>query len=220
VVLLTAGENRRVLELERERDAMLSQLGEDQLAEREAVQEHYGQAIKDAQGEAADAAEDSGERMANALRAVGDAAMKVARAIANGIGSAVRGVVGLFADLTGFSFDLLGAVSSVNDDMAKTVALKEQLASGELSPAEYEKALADLPSTAAEGAQRYVQELVGGASTLLATFVAAAPAALEALAQQLPALVQQFADALPALAGTLAQPLGSWWRRWWPRCPV
>jgi len=208
VVLLTAGENRRVLELERERDAMLSQLGEDQLAERQAVQEHYSQAIKDAQGEAADAAEDSGERMANALRAVGDAAMKVARAISNGIGSAVRGVVGLFADLTGFTFDLLGAVSSVNDDMAKAVALKEQLASGELSPAEYEKALADLPSTAAEGAQRYVQELVGGASTLLATFVAAAPAALQALAQQLPALVQQFADALPALAGTLAQAAG------------
>lgn len=205
VVLLTAGQNRRVLELERERDAMLARLGEDQLAEREAVLAYYTEAIKDAQAEAAEAAESAGQRMAAGLRQVGEAALQTASAIATGIGSAVRGVVGLFADLTGFSFDLLGAVSSVNDSMAEAADLKAQLAAGELSPAEYEAALAELPATAAEGAAQYVQELVDGASQLLATFVEAAPAALQALAQQLPALVRQFADALPALVGSLAQ---------------
>lgn len=205
VVLLTAGENRRVLELERERDAMLSRLGEDQLDERVKVQEYYADAIQQAQDEAAEATVTAAERMASALKVVGAVAMQVASAIASGIGSAVRGVVGLFADLTGFAFSLSGAVSSVNDGMAEAAALKEQLASGELSPAEYEAALAELPATAAEGAQRYVEELVSGASQMLSTFVQAAPAALQALAAQLPALIQQFADALPALAGSLAQ---------------
>jgi len=209
VVLLTAGQNRKVIELERERDALLARLGEDQLAERQAVVAHYAAAIIAAGEDTAEETSKAAQVMAAAFGAVQRAALAVARAIGVGIASAARGVVDLFGQLTGFAFSLSGAVDAAASGMADAAALQEQLAAGELSPADYEAALAGLPATAAEGAVLYVQELLGGASDLLATFVEAAPAALQALAAELPALVQQFAAALPGLAGTLAQAAGA-----------
>jgi TP901 family phage tail tape measure protein len=208
VVLLTAGENRKVLELERERDAMLARLGEDQLAEREAVIAYYTQAIADANAGAVGDTEQGSERMAAALRTVAGAAATVATAIGRGIAGAVQRVTDLFAQLTGFSFGLRDAVAAAQSGLAEAADLQAQLAAGELSPEDYQTALADLPATAAQGAAQYVQELVAGASDLLATFVDAAPAALQALADELPALVAQFAAALPQLAGSLAGVVG------------
>lgn len=208
IVLLTAGGNRRVLELERERDAMLAQLGDDQTDERQKVIDHYAAAIDEANAEAEESTVDASEQMANALRAVGDAAMAVAKAIASGIGKAINGVVGLFADLTGFSFDLLGAVSEVNSAMGEAADLKAQLAAGDISPEEYTKQMASLPSSLASAAEQYVTDLVASASQMLTAFVEAAPALVAALGEQLPALIDQFAAALPAVTKGLADAIG------------
>ena len=208
VVLLTAREGKKVLQLERERDAMLARLGEDQTEERQQVIDYYTQAIDDANAEAADSTDEAGAKMAAALDAVGQAALDVAKAIASGIGSAVQGVIGLFADMTGFSFDLFDAVTSVKGAMGDTAALAAQLAAGDISPAEYTKQMAALPSSLATSAEQYVTDLVAGASDLLAAFVEAAPALVQALAAQLPGLIQKFAEALPAVTQGLASAIG------------
>jgi TP901 family phage tail tape measure protein len=208
VRMLTAGDYRRVYELEKERDQLLSRLAEDQLAEREAVIAYYNAAIADALAKAEEGVDTFGDVAKQVMENVRAAAVDVARAIGIGIGKAAMGVLTLFEELTGFSFSLSDAMEKAKKGMEEVAALQEQLAAGEISVDEYEEKLAALPMTAVAGAEAYVTELVNGASELLATFVEAAPAALEALANQLPSLLQQFADALPMLASTLAQAAG------------
>jgi TP901 family phage tail tape measure protein len=208
VVMLVAGEGRKVLQLERERDAMLARLGDDQTDERQQVIDYYTQAIDDANAEAADSTDEAGAKMAAALDVVKQAALNVAKAIASGIGDAAQGVIGLFADMTGFSFDLFDAVDSVKGAMGDTADLAAQLAAGDISPTEYTAQMAALPSSLATAAEQYVTELVQGASQMLSAFVEAAPALVQALGAQLPALIDQFAAALPAVTQGLVDSIG------------
>jgi len=205
VILLTAGEYKEVVQLTRERDALLFQLGEDQIEERKKVIKYYDEAIKKATKEAEKNTKTSAKKMAEALGVVRDAAWKVAKAIAKGIGSAISGVVGLFGKMTGFSFDLFSATSNVRDAMKETADLQAQLAAGEISPQEYEQAVGELPANAQSAAVNFVTELVEGARTLLSTFVSAAPALIEELALQLPRLINEFARALPAATMSLTR---------------
>jgi len=205
VTLLTAGEYKEVIQLTRERDALLFQLGADQIEERKAVIKYYDEAIKKATKEAEKNTKTAAKKMAAALAVVRDAALKVAAAIAKGIGSAISGVVGLFGKMTGFSFDLFSATSSVRDAMKETADLQAQLAAGEITPQEYEQAVGELPASSQSAAVKFVTELVDGARTLLSTFVAAAPALIEELALQLPRLINEFARALPAVTMSLTR---------------
>ena len=208
VLLLVAGTNRRVIELERERDATLAQLGEDQTVERQQVADYYAAAIADAGSDATVSTEEAAEAASEAWRKFGNVIAGVAVALGSGLAAAAEGTAQLFKDMTGFAFDLVGAVNAVNESMAERAKLDAQLASGELSPDAYAAALAELPATAAEAAAQYVTELVNGASQLLMTFVEAAPELVRSLAAQLPGLVAEFAAALPGLVQEMMAAIG------------
>jgi len=214
----TSDENAEVVRLTRERDALLAELDTSMVEERAAIMAHYGEAITQATGDAADDGEDNSGRLGAALRKVGDTALAVGRKVADAMKGVVSGIGGLLVGITGFSFSLFDAVSDVNDQLQKAAELQEELASGEIDQQQYDKAMADLPATAEEGAQAFVDELLGGVLAMVDTFVAAAPvfvtelaaavpAALASLLAAIPQIVSSLVASVPTLVGAVAEAL-------------
>lgn len=122
--------------------------------------------------------------VADAFRAVGDV-----------LGGAFDRVLGLFTMMSGFSFDLGGAVGDIATQVSDAGGVIAE-------PGNEEAGGFDV----AAAAESMITGLVEGASGMISTFIAAAPALVSALAAQLPALLTQFAEGLPiVIAGLAAQ---------------
>lgn len=214
---LTSDENARVVQLTQERDRLLAQLDADMVDERTAVLEYYGAKIAEVTEQAADAGEEETGRLGEAFGAMADRAMAAGEKVWDAMQQLVGSVAGLLQTITGFDFDIMGAVDGIVDAQEEAQALADKLASGELSPQEYMEAMAELPRSAAEGAAAYVDELVAGAVTLVQTLIEALPVLIQRLAAAVPELMQallagmpQLVDALVATLPTLVQQLAAY----------
>lgn len=212
---LTDAKYAAILSLERQKQAALAQIPAEFGAERLAVEEHFDEQILAAKQKSQKEYEDPPDpgpfaQALGKMRDAGAAAFAGIASAAQSMSSIVSSALGVFdqgvaalENMTGASFDLLGAVADVNDQLEQRAELEEQFAAGEIDADEYAEALADLPETAAEGAAGYVTELISGAAAMIGTLVEAVPVIVESFLAELPALVQKVVDALPVLVDAL-----------------
>jgi len=197
VAALVGAESGEVVGLTRERDALLAELGEDQHAERLAVSEHYDEKIREATRRANKQAREDSREIVDQIKQIAKAALAAGRAVGDGLSSVVSSFGDLLSNLTGFSFDIFDAVGSISDDLQSAQDLADQLAAGDISPDEYAERMAELPASAADGAEQFIAELIDGAVRLVQTFVDAAPVLIQQLASKLPELIDTVIAALP-----------------------
>lgn len=191
----------RIIELEEEKQRALKEIPEQFGKTRLGVIEYYNEQIRKAQEEGEDGGLEPPEP--GPWEKFKEALKKVANVFGT-IKTQAEKAVGVFNDLTGTSFDLLGAVGDINDSLAERAELDAEFRAGELSPEEYQAALAELPATAAEGARDYVNELVNGAVSFTTTLIEAVPILLERFVSSLPEMMQKVVEALPVLLEGIA----------------
>lgn len=199
-----------VIRLEDELAARLLEIPESMGEERAAITEHYEAQIREARGTTLERLQEAPpvQKFTKAMEVMVGAVKGVATAV-GGIRDAFGGVMDGLEAVTGFSFSLTSAVSDITSTMADADAQRAELEAsfraGDLTAQEYRAAMAELPASAAEAAGDYVTELVGGAVSMVSTFVEAAPVLLQELAAQIPTLLSALAEALPQVLTSLAE---------------
>ena len=188
-------------EIEAELADALVQFVDASIEERFAIRQHYNQKLAELDEDAQEAAR---RRARETLADIGQAAITAGQTVAQGIANIVSEVAGVLQSITGFSFSLLDAVSSVTGEMEDVADLQAQLAAGEISQAEFDESMAELPETAQHAAQEFVQELLEGVLLSVQTFALAAPALVEQLALAIPQIVEELKQSLPAAFEALA----------------
>lgn len=189
---LTGERVTRADALERERLADLVKYADATAEEIAELNHTYDREINRARlADARDVFREVAERGKAAAVAVADAF----RAVGDVLGGAFNRVLGLFTMMSGFSFDLGGAVGDIATQVSDAGGVIAE-------PGNEEAGGFDV----AAAAESMITGLVEGASGMISTFIAAAPALVSALAAQLPALLTQFAEGLPiVIAGLAAQ---------------
>lgn len=190
--------------IEADMAATLVELADATDDEKAQIREHFYAQMEQLDEDAQEAAR---ARARQTLADIGRAALDAGRLVAQGMASLVSEVAGTLQSITGFSFNLFDAVGSVADQMQEVADLQEQLAAGEITQAEFDEAMADLPATAQEGARTFVQELLDGVLLTVQTFAAGAPVLVEELAQAIPAIVDALVQGLPAAVDALVEQL-------------
>lgn len=187
---LTGERVSRADELERDRVADLVKYADATASEIADLNRAYDREVNRARlQDARDVFSEIAARGRAAAVAVGDAF----RAVGDVLAGAFDRVLSVFTLMSGFSFDLGGAVGDIAAQIAD---------SGGVIAEPGNEAAGGFDVTAA--AESLVGGLIEGASGMISTFIAAAPALVNALAAQLPALLTQFAEGLPLVIEGLA----------------
>ena len=200
--------------LERELADKLVQYSDATEEEKAAITDYYNGEI-----EASDA-ESGEERKGMALQVLADigaAAVAAAKMAVSGMVSIVSSAAGaltsVFSAMTGgFSFSIsegMDAVGAAAEEHATALEdLQTAVSEGEISPADYEAALAELGDfDAAAAASDWVDEIIEGALSFVDMLVEAAPVMIERLASELPTLIIKVAEAIPELVQGIADNL-------------
>lgn len=205
VMDLVNEENAEIIQLARDRDYYLSELDEDQHGERILVTQFYNRKIGEAEDDL------KGKRKANrreerkGLYALRDATLRAARGIYQGMRRISSSLLDLFKGVTDATLAPMDAVRELVDAEAKRVELQGQLDSGQITQAEFDEGVADLPEDMAAGARAAAAELVGGASTFMQALSVGLPEFFRSLAAEIPALTQAMKESLPGLAQALGE---------------
>ena len=185
------------------------------------IAEEYNKKIAAAQQREADAAKARAEEAAkyqrDLVKGVAQSMVRAFTTAASIIGDALSSlyevfssfasrVYDVFATLTGFSFDLAGAVSDAQSAQSTAADEGTTLSAAEAAQQTMDGLFSDALAFLAffeEAAPTIMEALAAGVPTLIDAFLASVPAIASAVLEQVPAIVEAIAAALPGLVSVI-----------------
>tara|TARA_Y100000592_G_C5474679_1_gene321562 strand:+ start:1 stop:3885 length:3885 start_codon:yes stop_codon:yes gene_type:complete len=199
--------NQRVIDLEAEKNRLLlldeQTGGQNQLA----IRRHFNKLIREEEKDAARERNNFGRMLADGFKLLASEAVNAGKTVVKEVRGMTESVMGFLTELTEFEFNLFDALSDVKSEMAEVAELQDSLAAGEITQAEFDEAMLELPATIEDSARGFVQELTQGVQDNISLFIEAAPILLMELGRALPGIIQDLADAIPDIVDSFVTTL-------------